>query len=108
MIRKISAYIRCLSLKSYLLFLVVVLSASALTAQAGPKSPPAAHAETADFLGTVVDAAEKPLEGVHVTLTIYGREHQATVTYGSMSNEKGRVFLPQVSPGTYAPDLEKP
>src|SRR5258708_38063663 len=102
MIRKISAYIRCLSLKSYLLFLVVVLSASALTAQAGPKSPPAAHAETADFLGTVGDAAEKPLEGVHVPLTIYGREHQATVTYGCLSTEEGRVSVAEVASRTVA------
>jgi hypothetical protein len=108
MIGRISANNARLCQKSCVLLFVLVLavSASHLTAQSQPQKPPSIHAETADFLGSVTEA-DKPLDGVHVTLTVYGPQHRATVTYGSVTNEKGRFSIPEVPAGTYEMELEK-
>lgn len=107
MTKKIPMHLCCLSKILYFLLFLLALSASSQTAPPGAPNPGSSQPATADFLGAVADAGGKPLEGVHVTLTIYGPEHQPVAIYGSMSNEKGRFSIPEVPAGTYDLELEK-
>jgi hypothetical protein len=100
-------------MKLYFLLFAAVLGAAGQTAQTGTaNSNPSSTGGSADFLGTVVDAAGKPLEGVHVTLTVFGERRlffgrDPVAIYGSLTNEKGRFSIPEVPPGSYEVALEK-
>lgn len=100
-------------MKLYFLLIAAVLGAAGQTAQTGPASSnPSSVGASAGFLGTVVDAAGKPLESVHVTLTVFGERRllfgrDPVAIYGSVTNEKGRFSIPQVPAGSYEVALEK-
>lgn len=100
-------------MKIYFLLIAVVLGAVGQTAQTGTADLyPSSAGGTADFLGTVIDAAGKPLQNVHVTLTVFGERRlffgrDRVAIYGSMTNEKGRFSIPEVPPGIYEVALEK-
>ncbi len=104
---------RLLSMKLYLLLFAAVLGAMGQTGQTGTaNSNPSSAGGSADFLGTVVDAAGKPLEGVHVTLTVFGERRllfgrDPVAIYGSLTNEKGRFSIPEIPPGSYEVALQK-
>lgn len=100
-------------MKIYFLLIAAVLGAAGQTAQTGTtNSNPLSTSGSADFLGTVIDAAGKPLESVHVTLTVYGERRlffgrDRVAIYGSMTNEKGWFSIPEVPPGIFEVALEK-
>jgi hypothetical protein len=100
-------------MKLYVFLFAALLGAAGQTAQTvAANSNPSSAGGSADFLGTVVDAAGKPLEGVHVTLTVFGERrlffgHDPIAIYGSLTNEKGRFSIPEVPPGSYEVALEK-
>jgi Carboxypeptidase regulatory-like domain len=100
-------------MKLYFLLIAAVLGTAGQTAQIGTaNSNPSLAGGSAGFLGTVVDAAGKPLENVHVTLTVFGEKRllfgrEPVAIYGSMTNEKGRFSIPEVPPGSYEVALEK-
>src|SRR5947209_3528074 len=104
---------RLLSMKLYFLLFATVLGAMGQTAQTGTaNSNPSSAGGSAAFLGTVVDAAGKPLEGVHVTLTVFGERRlffgrNPVAIYSSLTNEKGRFSIPEVPPRSYEVALEK-
>jgi 5-hydroxyisourate hydrolase-like protein (transthyretin family) len=60
---------------------------------------------TADFAGTILHSG-KPLDGVHVTLTVVGDEHPSVI-YGAMSNAQGRFSISDLPAGVYSIALEK-
>ena len=100
-------------MKLYFLLFATVLGAMGQTAQTGTaNSNPSSAGGSAAFLGTVVDAAGKPLEGVHVTLTVFGERRlffgrNPVAIYSSLTNEKGRFSIPEVPPRSYEVALEK-
>ena len=100
-------------MKLYFLLIAAVLGAAGQNAQTGTaNSNPSSAGGAASFLGTVVDAAGKPLESVHVTLTVFGEKRlffgrDPVAIYGSMTTEKGRFSIPQLPPGSYEVALEK-
>ncbi len=100
-------------MKLYVFLFAALLGAAGQTAQTvAANSNPSNAGGAADFLGTVVDAAGKPLEGVHVTLTAFGERRlffgrDPVAIYGSLTNEKGRFSIPELPPGSYELALEK-
>jgi len=100
-------------MKLYFLLIAAVLGAAGQTTQTGTANSNLSRpGGSAGFLGTVVDAAGKPLESVHVTLTVFGESRllfgrEPVAIYGSLTNEKGRFSIPEIPAGSYEVALEK-